>query len=192
MVSLRTLKCFPLTRERWPDLETLFDENKTCRLCWCMWWRVKNAEFERQKGQGNKKALKKIIHSGKVPGILAYAGDEAIGWCSLGPREEFGRLERSPWLRRVDSEPVWSIVCFFVAERFRQRGVMERLLKAAVEYAGRQGARIVEAYPVDAKSSIRPELAYTGIAEVFRQAGFAEVLRRSETRPVMRYCIGTK
>jgi GNAT superfamily N-acetyltransferase len=114
-----------------------------------MWWRLKRSEFERQKSQGNKKALKKIVASGQVPGILAYAEGEPIGWCSLAPREDYAALERSRVLKRVDDEPVWSVVCFFIARPFRRQGVMAQLLATAVEYAREHGAKIVEGYPVE-------------------------------------------
>jgi GNAT superfamily N-acetyltransferase len=155
-----------------------------------MWWRLKRSEFERQKGQGNKKALKKIVASGQVPGILAYADGEPIGWCSVAPRDAFPTLDRSRVLKRVDDQPVWSVVCFFVARPFRRKGVTVKLLTAAIEYAKKQGAKIVEGYPVEPKQEHIPDaFAYTGIASIFREAGFVEVVRRSETRPIMRYRI---
>jgi GNAT superfamily N-acetyltransferase len=153
-----------------------------------MWWRLKRSEFERQKSQGNKKALKKIVASGQVPGILAYAEGEPIGWCSLAPREDYAALERSRVLKRVDDEPVWSVVCFFIARPFRRQGVMAQLLATAVEYAREHGAKIVEGYPIEPRQAATPDVfAYTGLASAFRKVGFVEVLRRSETRPIMRY-----
>lgn len=155
-----------------------------------MWWRLSRSQFNKQKGEGNRKGLKKIVDSGEVPGLLAYAEGEPIGWCAVAPRERFLALERSRILKRVDEEPVWSVVCFFVAKPFRQKGVTVKLLKAAVEYAQKHGAKIVEGYPIEPKKTKMPDVfAYTGLASAFRQAGFVEVLRRSETRPIMRYFI---
>ena len=108
------LECHPLTKERWADLEKLFGERGACGGCWCMWWRLKRADFDRQKGNGNKKSLQAIIDSGEVPGILAYWRGEPVAWCSVAPREKFPVLDRSRVLKRVDETPVWSIVCFFV------------------------------------------------------------------------------
>jgi GNAT superfamily N-acetyltransferase len=180
----------PVTPERWKDLEALFGPRGACGGCWCMWWRLKRSEFERQKGQGNRKALKKMIDSGEIPGLLAYAQGQPIAWCSLGPRETYSALERSRILKRIDDQPVWSVVCFVVAKPFRRKGVSVKLLQAAVEYAKEQGARIVEGYPVEAKKDHMPDVfAYYGFASTFRKAGFSEVARRSETRPIMRYVI---
>jgi GNAT superfamily N-acetyltransferase len=134
--------------------------------------------------------LKRIVDKGEVPGILAYAGKEPIGWCAVAPREAFSSLERSRILKRVDDKPVWSVVCFFIAKPYRNKGITVALLKAAVEYVKKQGGRIVEGYPVEPKTDKFPDVfAYTGFASAFLQAGFKEVMRRSKTRPIMRYYI---
>ncbi len=183
----------PLTPERWSDLEKLFGKHGASGGCWCMWWRLKRSEFLKQRGEGNRKALKGIVDSGEVPGILAYANGQPIGWCSVAPRESFPVLERSRVLKRVDDKLVWSIVCFFVAKQFRHKGVTVALLKAATEYARKRGGKILEGYPVDPKKDYTPDaFAYTGLASAFRKAGFIEILRRSETRPIMRYIIEEK
>ncbi len=155
-----------------------------------MWWRLKRSEFEKQKGMGNKASMKKIVDSMQVPGILAYTDGHPIAWCSVAPREDFPALERSRILKRIDDKPVWSLVCLFVAKPFRRKGLSVKLLRAAVEYAKQQGAEIVEGYPVDPKKpSIPDAFVWTGLATAFLQADFVEVLRRSETRPIMRFII---
>ena len=158
-----------------------------------MWWRLKRSGFELQKGEGNRKAIKRIVDSGVVPGILAYANNQVVAWCSVAPREGYPTLERSRTLKRVDDKPVWSIVCFFVAKPFRGRGITGKLLTAAIEYVRKQGGKIVEGYPVEPKEDKIPDaFAYTGLASAFRKAGFVEVARRSERRPIMRYIIKEK
>jgi GNAT superfamily N-acetyltransferase len=180
----------PLTSERWPDFERLFGERGAVGGCWCMWWRIKRSEFERQKGEGNKQAMKTIVESGEVPGLLAYDGDTAIAWCSVAPREHFPVLQRSRTLKPVDDTPVWSIVCFLVKKGYRGQGLAAQLLRAAVEHVKEQGGSVVEGYPVEPRKDPMPTVfAYTGFASTFRKAGFVECLRRSETRPIMRYYI---
>jgi len=191
--EISDLEVYPLTPERWADLEELFGENGACGGCWCMWWRLKRSEFERQKGEGNRKALKRIVDSGRIPGILAYAKDQPIAWCSVAPRETYPTLEWSRTLKRVDDKPVWSVVCFFVAKPFRRKGVTMKLPRAAIDYVSKQGGKILEGYPVEPKKAkIADTFAYTGLASTFRKAGFVEVLRRSETRPMMRHIIKKK
>ncbi len=158
-----------------------------------MLWRLPRAQWQQQLGEKNRKAIKKIVDSGEIPGILAYASGKPIGWCAVAPRETFQLLERSRIMGRVDEKPVWSVVCFFVAKPFRRNGVTVKLLKAAVEYAKKHKAEIVEGYPIEPKKGKFPDVfANTGLASAFRQAGFVEMLRRSETRPIMRYYISNK
>jgi GNAT superfamily N-acetyltransferase len=155
-----------------------------------MWWRLKRSQFVKQKGGGNKKTLKKIVDSSEIPGILAYAGGEPVAWCAVAPRETYPTLERSRILKRVDDRPVWSIVCFFVDRKFRRKRISIELIEAAIEYVKKQGGKIVESYPIEPKKGGTPDaFTWTGLASAFRQAGFLEVLRRSETRPIMRYVI---
>lgn len=154
-----------------------------------MWWRLRRSDFARQTGEQNKQGLRAIVDSGEIPGLLAYAEGEPIAWCSIGPRERFTGLERSRKLKRVDDQPVWSIVCFFVAEPFRRRGLMGCFLKAALGYAKERGAKIVEAYPIEPTGCLTGDSGYTGVVSTFLKAGFAEVLRRSERQPIMRYFV---
>lgn len=188
--SLPALDFHPVTPERWKDFKTLFGQRGACGGCWCMWWRLTRSEFETQKGEGNKKAMKKIITSGEIPGLLAYADGQPVAWCSVAPREAFPALERSRILKRVDDKPVWSIVCFFVAKLYRRKGITVPFLKAVLKYAKGRGAEVIEGYPVEPKKGMTADVfAYTGLASAFRKAGFQEIVRRSETRPIMRYVI---
>lgn len=181
------LEVHPLDLRRWPDLEKLFGPRGACGGCWCMYWRLPRTRFEKQKGAGNKRALKKIAASGEVPGLLAYWKGEPVGWCSLAPREGFPVLDRSRVLKRVDDKPVWSVVCFFVARKHRRRGVSEALLRAAVAYARQRGVKIIEGYPIAPRTARAPDVfLWTGLEKAFRRTGFHEVARRSETRPILR------
>jgi GNAT superfamily N-acetyltransferase len=177
----------PLTPDRWLDFEKLFGPRGATGGCWCMYWRQTRTEYEDQHGELNRRNMKALVDSGTVPGILAYSSAEPVGWCSIAPREEFGTLARSRILKPVDDQPVWSVVCFFIARSQRRMGLTVKLLQAAVEYARSNGANIVEGYPVDPKSGESPDVfAYTGLFSAFKQAGFTEVMRRSETRPIVR------
>jgi GNAT superfamily N-acetyltransferase len=181
------LKFEPLVPKRWADLEALFGERGACGGCWCMWWRLTQTEFQKQKGQRNKAAFKKIVEASEIPGILAYANGRPVGWCAVAPREHYALLERSRTLARVDDKPVWSVTCVFVTRPFRRTGVSVQLLGAAANHARSRGASIVEGYPVEPRTDSMPDaFAWTGLVSAFRQAGFREVARRSATRPIMR------
>jgi GNAT superfamily N-acetyltransferase len=158
-----------------------------------MWWRLKRPDFEQKKGDGNRKALRKIVNSGDPTGVIAYSGSDPVGWCALAPRENYSRLERSRILQPVDDQAVWSVTCFYVARGWRKTGLTAELLGAAAKYARKNGARIVEGYPVDPRQQDYPDtFAYHGLVSAFRKAGFKEVARRSASRPVMRLEVGSK
>ena len=177
----------PLTSYNWNDFVELFGNKGACGGCWCMNWRLKAAEYNLTKGEGNKKAMKKLLKKSS-PGILAYAKDKAIGWCAVATRDEYIRLETSKILKPVDDKKVWSISCFFIAKQFRGKGLSVLLLKAAVDFAISKGASIVEEYPTEsANGHMADVFVWTGIASTFQKAGFKEVVRRSKARPIMRY-----
>jgi GNAT superfamily N-acetyltransferase len=181
----------PATADRWGDLERLFRDGHPFPGCWCMYWRIKRREFEKNYGEENRKKFRRIVESGEVPGILGYIGDEPAGWCSVAPREAFGVLDRSPVLKRVDGEPVWSITCFFIPRRHRRRGMSEALIGAAIDYVGENGGTIIEAYPLIPEKSREPVTsAYMGLLSTYLKLGFKEAARRSPMRPVVRYHIG--
>ena len=181
-----------LTAERWPDFEKLFGPRGACGGCWCMFWRRPRKEFDAGKGAGNRAAMKSLLEGGGVPGILAYAGGQPIGWCSVSPREQFPALANSRIFQPLDDKPVWSVTCLFVHRKYRNRGVSVGLLRAAAAHVKRSGGRIVEGYAVEPKSDkpIPAAFAWNGTAAAYQNAGFKEVLRRSETRPIMRLAVG--
>jgi len=178
----------PLNIEQWDDFVSLFGERGACGGCWCMLWRLTRKQYESQKGVGNKLAMKAIVDSGEVPGILAYRNTEPIGWCAIAPRSTYSFLSRSRILQPIDDRTCWSVACLFIQKSYRKKGVSTELLRAASEHAKSQGAELVEGYPVEPKSdkNIPPAFAWTGIPTAFIRAGFKEVMRRSPTRPIMR------
>ena len=178
----------PLTPERWSDFEKLFGPKGACAGCWCTYWILKRSEYNRLRiDDGTKKIFRKIVNKGIPPGILAYDGNDAIGWCAIQPRENYPVLENSRVLKPVDDKPVWSIVCFYIQSKYRKYGLTTALIKEATSFAKSKGAKIIEGYPVEPKKETAPVFIYTGIASAFLKAGFKEVLRRSGTRPIMRY-----
>lgn len=187
MASPLKLQFHPLTSDRWSDFERLFGPRGACGGCWCMLWRLTRSEFEQQKGAANKAAMRRLVDSGVVPGILAYDGDEPVGWCAVAPRTSYPGLARSRVLKPLDDQPVWSVSCLFIRKSHRRRGVSVELLRAAVEFVRGQGGAIVEGYPVEPRTEQVPEVfAWTGLVRSFEKAGFTERHRWSDTRPIMR------
>lgn len=183
------LECRLLTEALWDDFEQLFGKNGACGGCWCMLWRLSRKQFESQKGEGNRKAMKAIVKSGEVPGLIGYLDGRPVGWCAVAPREQYPALSRSRILKPVDDQPCWSVSCLFIHRDYRKRGVSTHLLRAAIDHVRARGGRIVEGYPVEPKGdkTIPPVFAWTGIGRAFESAGFVEIARRSPTRPIMRF-----
>jgi ribosomal protein S18 acetylase RimI-like enzyme len=186
------LRAAPLTPSLWEDFEAVFRSRgcSVARGCWCMYYRQSGGSFASEGGvtraERNRREMRGLVESGEVTGLIGYRAGEPVGWVSLGPRERYAKLERSPVMRPVDAKPVWSIVCFVVPAQFRGQGVAQELLGAAVAYARKEGARIVEGYPVDKRSFSRDDSLWFGTRRMFERAGFEEVARRKPTRPVMR------
>lgn len=165
-----------------------------------MWWRCTAADFEagiRDRGRGNRASLRRLTRDGAVPGLLAYDGERTVGWVSAGPREQFGRILRSPHLRpdaeghattpsHEEGRRTWSVVCFYVPRAERGRGIGRSLLDAAVSYATEQGAEVVEGYPVDTggKSAAAAGI-FTGTLDLFLGAGFHQARHRGGKRHVV-------
>lgn len=179
------LEIVPLTPDRLPDLATLFGEGGDPKWCWCAFFRVRSIDFRTATAEGNRAVLERATvttaSQGRAPGLIAYRAGEPIGWVSLGPRDDYERLQNSRVLAPLDDRPVWSIVCFAVSAAARGRGVAKALLDGAIAYARERGAEALEAYPVvvDAGEGIHPDSAFTGTLPMFERAGFSVVAERA-------------
>lgn len=181
----------PVTPARWPDLAALFEARGGPKACWCMVWRATAAEAKDTSGKARRAALEGRVRAGVPVGILGYHQGVPVAWCSIAPRATYrplGGIDDA--IDAVDTgnaaggaDRVWSVVCFFVQRSMRGRGVMPRLLGAAVEHARANGATVVEAYPVDPDS---PSYRFMGFVPAFASAGFSEVGRAGTRRHVMR------
>jgi GNAT superfamily N-acetyltransferase len=180
----------PLTPDLWPALEDLFGKNGASNGCWCMYWRIGSAYHKRPRVK-NKAAFREIVKRGPPPGLLAFDGNVAVGWCQLVPRDALPWLERTRVLQRVDDVPVWSLTCFYVRRGYRKQGVMSALIAAALKAAKRAKAPALEAYPVDTDAPNSTSNVFTGIASTFARAGFKTVACRVPSRPIMRHDLKT-
>jgi len=191
------LEIRPLTPSRFRDLERLFNApgGSQVRGCWCMYYR-RSGKSEVPKGASRAEharcSLKALVDGGTVPGLIGYRDGEPVGWVSLGPREDYAKLARSPVMKPVDDKSVWSVVCFYTAKRARGQRVSEALLSGALDYARACGARLIEAYPVDRAKRSPDDSMWFGCKAMYDRAGFAEIARRKPTRPVMRKALRPK
>ena len=180
-MAARQLRIEALTSASWDAFAALFTGEPTLRWCWCQHWRLRSKDMAAAKVPGLRERLHAQALSSQPPGLVAFDGDRAVGWVSLGPRADFERIVRSRVIPTIDDRPVWSIVCFAVSESARGRGVARALLDAAIDHARERGADTLEAYPVatDAGEPIHPDAAFTGSLPMFERAGFRIVAARA-------------
>jgi len=187
----------PLTPERLPDLAALFEQGGDPKWCWCAYFRIRGFDFSSGGKARHRSVMETAVadtaDAGRAPGLVAYDGVEAVGWISIGPREDYERLAYSKVLAPIDDKPVWSIVCFVVGRQSRGRGVARALLEAGVHYARDHGATMLEAYPVDVHEGERIPSAdvFRGTLAMFERAGFSVIERREgpgadRPRPIVR------
>ena len=183
MIGKATLTIRPLTPDLWPALEDLFGPQGACNGCWCMYGRIGPA-YRRRPREANKADFKAVVTRGPPPGLVAFNGALAVGWCQVTPRDAVPWLDRSWRLKRIDDQPVWSLSCLYVRKGWRRQGITSALIAAALTAAKRGNAPALEAYPFDA--TVSPSASGSGYASTFVRAGFREVARRSPARPIMR------
>src|SRR6267378_6714694 len=177
----------PLTPNRWQDFETLVGPRGACAGCWCMWWRLTSREFREGAGTANRDKFRECVREPTAPGVLAYRGQAAVGWCAVAPREKYRRLASSRTLQPIDDTPVWTITCLYVAKGERRQGLTRRLIEAACDFAARFGAPEIEAYPrISSAKESNPLAIYMGTEGSFVRAGFCVVAEPTPIRRIMR------
>ncbi|WP_263336967.1 GNAT family N-acetyltransferase [Acidicapsa dinghuensis] len=149
-----------------------------------MYWRI-GAAYRKRPASENRNEFQALVREGPAPGLLAFAGELAVGWCQVTPRDALSWIDKTWRLKRADDVPVWAISCFYVRKGWRRKGVTRALIDGAVEKAKAAGAPAIEAYPLD--GTVSPSSTSTGYASTFLRAGFREVARWSPEKPIMRY-----
>jgi GNAT superfamily N-acetyltransferase len=178
-----TITIEPATSDRFEDVQTAFSGGGDGLGCQCQWWTLRNVEWAGTTVDERAELLREETAASTPPGLVAYVDGDAAGWIRVGPRTGFARLAHSrviaphspsPW----DDPTVWAVNCFVIRKEHRREGLTDRLLSSAIDFARAQGARVLEAYPIDTDAAHRrANDLYTGILSVFTGAGFREVAR---------------
>ena len=106
------------------------------------------------------------------PGVLAYDGDEVVGWAAVHPRADtaFATNRKIP---HVDDLDVWSVWCIRVRPGPPRAGHLARAARGCGRVRAVGGAPAVEGYPVDNKGEkVDLTMAYVGTRRLFQKAGF--------------------
>jgi len=199
MPVITELQVRPVDTVPWDDVRTVFANRGDPARCWCQFFKLTNVEWNTVPREECSQLLREQIAAPPpAPGVLAYLGDEPVGWCAVEPRPRYSRLKRMPLvasggLDDLDDASVWAVTCFVVRVGFRKRGVSAALLDGAVEHARANGAHIVEAYPVDVAE--RPGVSsadlYHGPLSLFERAGFTVAARPKPDRAVVQLQLTT-
>jgi GNAT superfamily N-acetyltransferase len=182
-----------LSSETWRAFEKLFGARGACGGCWCMAWRIgKNDKWEDVKGEPAHRRMRALVRQGKALGVLAFDGDEPVGWCTFGPRADFPRLDRARTLACDDADRVWSLPCFFIKRGYRGQGVASALLGHVLGLLQRRGVRLVEAYPAKPPRDGKPlpaAFAWMGPKAMFDAFGFELVGDPAASKQRMRLAL---
>ncbi|TQN43195.1 acetyltransferase (GNAT) family protein [Blastococcus colisei] len=151
-------------------------------VCWCLSYRIPSRENLELRGPARGERVRQLVREDPPPGVLAFDGDEVVGWAAVHPRADtsFARNRRIP---HVDDLDVWSLWCVRVRPGHRGQGIGHALVGGAVEFARDRGAPVVEAYPVDNDGAkVDLTMAYVGTRALFERAGF---VKAADTQSVL-------
>ncbi|MFK0117926.1 GNAT family N-acetyltransferase [Streptomyces sp. NPDC090994] len=141
-------------------------------VCWCLSHRVPSKLNNELRGPARGAYAAGLCRADPPPGVLAYDGDEPVGWAAVAPRSATS-FARSRTIPHVDDLPVWSLWCVRVRPGHRGKGVSHALIAGAVDFARSHGAPVIEAYPLDnGDARVDMTMAYAGIRKNFERAGF--------------------
>lgn len=141
-------------------------------VCWCLSYRIPNKLNQELVREQRGEYVRKLCRRKVAPGVLAYDGDEVVGWAAVAPRADttFAHARKIP---HVDDLDVWSIWCLRIRPGHRKQGLSHPLLAGAVDFARDHGAPAVEGYPVDnAGARVDLTMAFVGTRKLFEDAGF--------------------
>ena len=157
------------------DVQTMLGPKRPdANVCWCLSYRLPSKENTSLRGPDRGELVQRLCRQDPPPGVLAYDGDEVVGWAAVHPRADtaFARNRRIP---QVDDVDVWSVWCIRVRPGHRGQGISHDLLKGAVDFARGHGAPAVEGYPLDnGDRKIDLTMAYVGTRRLFERAGFTK------------------
>jgi acetyltransferase (GNAT) family protein len=161
-----------LTKKTWGAFESLFSAHGgVWGGCWCMYFHSPGT-FRASAYEDNKKAKHELVEKAKAHGTIVFCGNDPVGWCQFGPKEELTRIDRKRGYVPTAADP-WRITCLFISPGHRRSGFARLAVKESVRAMEGLGVRTIEAYPVDGGSSAT--LMWAGTPHLFEGAGFTRV-----------------
>ncbi|HEX5039970.1 MAG TPA: GNAT family N-acetyltransferase [Candidatus Limnocylindria bacterium] len=193
------LRVVPANQASWEDIEAVFGTHGSSAVCFCQRYKLHPGEaFKTYPPRERAQRLREQTHAGDpeattTTGLIAYLGDEPVGWCGVEPRPAyFGllRVYRTPWEGRSEDKAdgsVWAATCVLVRSGYRNRGIAYALARAAVNHARHNGADALEAYPMRTEAGeVTWDEIHVGAESIFAAAGMRPVSHPGKRRLVMR------
>lgn len=189
---MEDLSVQPLTKDRWDDFEALFGPSGACYGCWCTYLRIPTSQRKTMDGEAKKRFIQERVAAGPPPGLLGYIDECPVAWVQVGPRLELPQWNSPKTVSRpldpadAEDSSVWAVSCFFMKSRDRGKGYSHRMLSEAVNFAKASGARLLEGCPIERTKQSKSVGLCVGSQRIFEAAGFSEIAKRKDGRPLMR------
>ncbi|MEI8199141.1 MAG: GNAT family N-acetyltransferase [Eubacteriales bacterium] len=164
--------------------------------CYCCFYHAVSAdEWEAQTGAQNKARAREMILAGKLTGLLAYADGLPVAWCHYEKKDLLPGIRTfypeflddgigiAADIDTATGKSTAAIVCFTVAQGYRQKGIASRMLDFACRELAQTGTAIIEAYPTKASDS--DEHNYHGPLSMYLSHGFT-VYKELEGNTIVR------
>ena len=187
---MSAIRIVPVTEAPWADLATVFATPGEAGICFCQYYKITQEEWDTFTPSQCSSRLEAQRETEPGPGLIAYLGEEPVAWCGVESRLQTKRLFETPVTaastQSADDPDVWAVRCFVVREQYRNQGVGQALVRAAIEHARANGARTLEGYPTDTVGeTIESGDLFRGTTSMFEGAGFEVVARPVEGRALV-------
>lgn len=190
-INIRTLDSTKIS-----DYISFFDnikiiDNSECSKCYCMFFHTddKTEDWVNRTAQNNKNSAIEKIERGELFGFLAYDDNKPIAWCNVNDRNIY-KFNKSRFDVLQDNKNAISIVCFYIMQSYRGKGIINILLKNIIEYYKDSDYKYLEAYPSTNKTKNNEN--YHGPLSSYLKNGFSIIKEMEEVDDFgdyEKYCI---
>lgn len=92
-----TIRVVPASEAACADLTVVFGTRGDAARCQCQWFKVSHADWNSVSREERARRLREQTGCGDsgaetTSGLVAYLGDEPVGWCAVEPRTAYPRL----------------------------------------------------------------------------------------------------
>ena len=75
--------------DRFEDVKAMVGPKRPdANVCWCLSYRIPSKQHLELHGTERGEMMKHLVAQDPPPGVLAYDGDEVVGWAAVHPRAD--------------------------------------------------------------------------------------------------------